>query len=576
MNNKEIGVSDKSFTRLGPMFNAYPDSIGEKLSDIIEFLKLPELENVFDSFYVLPSVFNTDLDRGFSVIDYELNENYASIEDLNELKKNGIALKLDIVLNHSSVLSKQFQDILINGEDSKYKDFFINWNEFWEGYGQMTEEGYIQPDSKYIKNMFFRKPGLPILNVRMPDGKNIPYWNTFYQEIKYEKVDAQDLIRNMEIQYTSAERLAELINRSLDEGKKPSEIELGKFIRYRENVINLLESRRKYLGQMDLNIKSPLVWEFYEQTLKKLSEYGAEIIRLDAFAYTSKEPGSRNFLNEPETWDILARFNKLADKYGLTLLPEIHSKYEDRIHEKLSERGYLVYDFFLPGLIIDVLERNNNEYLIKWITDLLEKNIHPINMLGCHDGIPLLDLKGLMPDEQIDSLIKIIVDRGGHVKDLHGEKNIYYQVNATYYSALGEDDRKLLLARAIQIFMPGKPQVWYLDLFAGKNDYEAVLKAGQGGHKEINRTNLSLEQVKTGIRKDVVKNQLSLLKFRNTCPAFGFGAKLELLDSESSMLKLCWKNNGYEATLNADLKNYSFEIISTDKYGKELYCFKSE
>ena len=99
-------------------------------------------------------------------------------------------------------------------------------------------------------------------------------------------------------------------------------------------------------------------------------------------------------------------------------------------------------------------------------------------MLGCHDGIPLLDLKGLIPDEEIEDLIRTVVGRGGLVKDLHGKKNIYYQVNATYFSALGEDERKLLLARAIQIFMPGIPQVWYLDLFAGTNDYEAVKKAG--------------------------------------------------------------------------------------------------
>ena len=118
-------IQEKSLIRSGPMINAYPDSIGEKLEDIIRLLKTPELENTFDSFYILPSIYNTDLDRGFSVIDYELNENYASLEDLKELKKIGMALKLDIVLNHSSVLSKQFQDILNKGENSKYKDFFI-------------------------------------------------------------------------------------------------------------------------------------------------------------------------------------------------------------------------------------------------------------------------------------------------------------------------------------------------------------------------------------------------------------------------------------------------------------------
>jgi len=575
MNNKNINNPRKSHIGSGPMLNAYPDSIGEKLDDIIKLLKMPDFENAFDSFYILPSIYNTDLDRGFSVIDYELNENYASVEDLKELKKTGIKLKLDFVLNHSSVLSKQFQDILKNGEKSKYKDFFVNWNKFWDGYGQMTDEGYIQPDAKIIKDMFFRKPGLPILNVRMPDGKEVPYWNTFYQEIKYEKVDTQDLMQNMEIQFLSAAKLAEVINKSLEEGKKPSEIEFGKFSRYRESVINYLESRRKYLGQMDLNIKSPLVWEFYEETLKKLFEYGAEIVRLDAFAYLSKEPGLKNFLNEPETWDILERIKALADKSNLTLLPEIHSKYEEKIHEKLARKGYVIYDFFLPGLIIDMFERSNNEYLIKWITEIQEKKYRVVNMLGCHDGIPLLDLKGLLPDEQIDSLIKMIVDKGGYVKDLHGEKNMYYQVNATYYSALGEDDRKLLLARAIQIFMPGKPQVWYLDLFAGKNDYEAVRKSGQGGHKEINRTNLTLEQSKNELKNNIVLQQLSLLRFRNIFPAFGFDAELEIFDTESDVLSLCWKNNGCKAILNANLKDYTFNIDAINNEGKTVYQFNS-
>ena len=75
---------------------------------------------------------------------------------------------------------------------------------------------------------------------------------------------------------------------------------------------------------MDLNIKSPLVWEFYDDTLKKLAEYGARIVRLDAFAYAPKEPGEKNFLNEPGTWELLERIRELADKYNLTLLPEIH------------------------------------------------------------------------------------------------------------------------------------------------------------------------------------------------------------------------------------------------------------
>ena len=142
--------------------------------------------------------------------------------------------------------------------------------------------------------------------------------------------------------------------------------------------------------------------------------------------------------------------------------------------------------------------------------------------------IPVLDLKGLISDERIQNLIDVIVKRGGKVKNLHGQTNIYYQVNATYYSALGEDDKKMLIARAIQMFMPGKPQVWYLDLFAGSNDYEAVKRAGAGGHKEINRTNLSQKDIESGLEKEVVKKQLEMLKFRKEFPAFGFDAEMTI------------------------------------------------
>jgi sucrose phosphorylase len=183
-------------------------------------------------------------------------------------------------------------------------------------------------------------------------------------------------------------------------------------------------------------------------------------------------------------------------------------------------------------------------------------------MLGCHDGIPLLDLKGLLPDEQIERLIQIVVARGGSIKDLHGQKNTYYQVNATYFSALGEDENKLLLARAIQVFMPGKPQIWYLDLFAGKNDYDAVAKAGPGGHKEINRTNLSIDQVHELMHRDVVQKQLDLLRFRNTSPAFGLDASLQILESEPWILKLRWENRGVQATLEANLRDITYKITT--------------
>ena len=563
----------------GPMLNAYPDSLGGNLSDIANFLSKNELKDVFSSFYILPSLFHTDLDRGFSVIDYSLNELFAKKEDLEKLDELGIDLKLDFILNHASVLSKQFQDIIKNGEKSKYRDFFIDWNKFWDGCGEMTESGYIQPKPELIKDMFFRKPGLPILMVRFPDGKEVPYWNTFYQEVRYPSLDAVDIRNITGVQYSIAEGLASLLNESLIEGKSPEKI-LNESNIYsnklsddqKKKLCDKLESERKYLGQMDLNIKSPLVWEFYDNTLKTLADYGAKIVRLDAFAYAPKEVGEKNFLNEPATWDVLTKVRELADKYNVRLLPEIHASYEEKIYEKIANKGYMTYDFFLPGLIIDAFEQQSGEVLKKWADELVEKKIQVVNMLGCHDGIPLLDLKGLISEERIQSVIDTVVKRGGYVKDLHGQKNVYYQVNATYYSALGEEDKRMLLARAIQIFMPGKPQVWYLDLFAGKNDHEAVKRAGAGGHKEINRTNLTTKEMEAGLQRDIVLKQLEMLRFRHTFPVFSNESEFSMKCTGSKIF-MEWKNKEERAVLKADLSDFNFDILA-EKNGEKIYQYK--
>jgi len=91
----------------GVMLNAYPDSIGQNLHDLVSMLQKPEFKDVFSLFYALPTFFNSDLDRGFSIIDYNLNKDLVSTSDLKALKQLKITLKFDIVLNHLSVASKR-------------------------------------------------------------------------------------------------------------------------------------------------------------------------------------------------------------------------------------------------------------------------------------------------------------------------------------------------------------------------------------------------------------------------------------------------------------------------------------
>jgi sucrose phosphorylase len=561
------------------MFNAYPDSIGENLSDLVKLLETPQCQGAFSLLYLLPTFFNSDLDRGFSVIDYDINRELVAPEDIAALKALGIQFKFDLVLNHLSVNSPQFQDLLAQGDDSDYRDFFVDWNQFWDGYGQMGPDGYVIPDDWCLRKLFMRKPGLPILMVRFPDGSQRPYWNTFYQKIVYQQLRLSDLEPLAGLDTEAKQQMLEMINQAIRAEARIDNLDFGPFSAHRRQVIDIVESRREYLGQMDLNARSEKVWAFYAATFARLKAYGARIIRLDAFAYLHKAPGEANFFNKPGTWEYLERLRQLAREYELIVFPEIHSEYGRGLHEEVAGEGFPIYDFFFPGLVIDALDNADNRALLNWIKEVENKGFSTINMLGCHDGIPMLDLRGvevdgglrpgLLDDARIEAAMERLIERGGRVKNLYGpdgKKIAYYQLNATFFSALGEDERKLRLARAIQMFIPGIPQVWYLDLFAGRNNYAAADQGGPAGHKEINRTNLTTAEVAEGLHKPVVLDQLDLMRMRNQAPAFQ--GQLSIRDTEPERLSLHWRHEEFVAELEANLADLTFQVRYTDAEGQ--------
>ena len=116
------------------------------------------------------------------------------------------------------------------------------------------------------------------------------------------------------------------------------------------------------------------------------------------------------------------------------------------------------------------------------------------------------------------------------------------------------------------MFSPGIPQVWYLDLFAGKNNYEAADRGGAAGHKEINRTTVSSRDIEEGLKRAIVQDQLALIRLRNTSPAFD--GQLEIGDTGEHLLHLTWNNGSCSAILTADLRNHGFTVTDTGGDGE--------
>ncbi|MCB0747702.1 MAG: sucrose phosphorylase [Ignavibacteriae bacterium] len=320
--------------------------------------------------------------------------------------------------------------------------------------------------------------------------------------------------------------------------------------------------------QVDLDINSETTKEFLRKYFRNFSDNNISIVRLDAIGYMVKKPGSSFFMVDPEIYEILDWISDMAQSYNIELLPEVHAHYT--IQFKLAEKGYWIYDFILPYMILESFYFRNGERLKKY---LKERPSNQFTMLDCHDGLPIKpDLEDLVEATDIKKVVNVCVERGANLSKILSKNNQseddfeVHQINASFYSLLDYNDRAYISARAIQLFTPGIPQIYYVGLLAGENDYEAVKT---GGGRGINRHDYSLEEIDNAVEENVVKRLIKLIKFRNDYPAFD--GKFSLIETEPHIIKMNWKNGISECSLTVNLKNYEAFInyFSNDNYVKE-------
>lgn len=137
--------------------------------------------------------------------------------------------------------------------------------------------------------------------------------------------------------------------------------------------------------QIDLDVRKKVTQEFIKQTLNQLIEHGADIIRLDAFAYAVKKLDTNDFFVEPEIWDLLAQVRDDIAAKGAMILPEIHEHYS--MPFKIAKHGYFIYDFALPMVTLYSLYSGKSERLAHWLKMCPMKQF---TTLDTHDGIGVL------------------------------------------------------------------------------------------------------------------------------------------------------------------------------------------
>ncbi len=465
---------------------------GQTLKDL-HGLMTGSLKDVFGAVHILPFFLPIDgADAGFDPIDHTLVDPKVGCWSDVEALAQDVDIMADVIVNHMSAESPQFQDVLGRGAASPYDKLFLTKDDVFP----------LGPTQDELSAIYRPRPGLPFTKKMLGTGEERDYWTTFTPQ------------------------------------------------------------------QIDINVERVEGEVHLDGILRQFREAGIRIIRLDAVGYAVKRPGSSCFMI-PETYAFIDRLKSRAREFAIEVLVEVHSYYRQQI--EVAKLVDWVYDFALPPLLLHAFAFKTAKYLAEWI------RIRPSNalsVLDTHDGIGIIDIgadatdrmarPGLVPAKELDALIEIIHKRTkGESRQATGSaaSNLdLYQVNCTFFDAMERDVERYLLARAIQFFLPGIPQIYYVGLMCGTNDVDLLRKTGVG--RDINRHYYSREELERHLETAPVRRLLELIRLRNTHAAFSGKMTMDIFSDAA--LALRWSKAADWAQLVVNFEQGCGELRYTD------------
>lgn len=476
------------FSPRAPQLIVYADRFGGTIP-VVDDLVRTSLEGVFGGVHVLPFYTPFDgADAGFDPIDHAaVDPRLGTWGDIKSLSSR-VTVVADVIVNHMSASSRQFEDVRALGDASPWSPMFLTMGDVFPG-------GATEQD---LAGIYRPRPGLPFTRMRL-GGEPRLVWTTFTP------------------------------------------------------------------AQVDLDVTQQLTWSYLTGVVDQLTASGVSVLRLDAVGYTGKLAGTNCFMTDA-SFEFMGRLRRYARDRGALTLLEVHGHFGQQID--VARHADLVYDFALPPLVLHAIAAADPVPLGRWL------KIRPTNsvtVLDTHDGIGIIDAganelrpgePGLLDEAQVAELVRSVHDNSRGTSRLAtgaGASNLdLYQVNCTFFDALARDPSRYLLARAVQLFTPGTPQVYYVGLLAGSNDVELFGRTGVG--RDVNRHCYSRAEIEDRLREPVVRAQLSLLKLRARHPAFAGHFAFEV---SGDRIELRWRHGGTELYLEADFGRATFIIGGT-------------
>ena len=313
-------------------------------------------------------------------------------------------------------------------------------------------------------------------------------------------------------------------------------------------------------SQVDIDVNHRAGKDYLVRILEALKSGGVKVVRLDAVGYAVKTPGTDSFMT-PETLEFVREITKLIHSYDMRVLVEVHAHYTQQL--EISPLVDLIYDFQTAPLLLHSFFTGTVDKLADWFT------IRPtncLNVLDTHDGYGIIDggpingKPGLISQDEMAAIFKKAEQNtGGHsaiASVIPQWFSLPHQINATLPNIVANDEAYVAM-RAVQFFLPGEPQVYYVGLFNGMDDRELFAKTGQG--RDTNRHNYTPEEIATALETPVTKAIIALAKLRNMA---AFDGQFAWETVSENQIQLSWVNGseGLKLTITASVDSPKFEI----------------
>ena len=362
---------------------------------------------------------------------------------------------------------------------------------------------------------------------------------------------------------------------------------------------NLHQSRKVWTtfssDQADLNFKNPKVLLAILKVLLFYVSQGARYIRLDAIAFLWKEYGT-SCLHLSQTHQIIQLMRTILNRVApeVLIITETNVPHSDNLSYfgNGHNEAHLIYNFALPPLVLHAIQTGNAITLSKWASTLStpSSNTCFFNFLASHDGIGLNPVRGLVPESEIDELVKRTMANNGLVSNKNNTDGTQspYELNTTFFSALNSNTSedgtaidRYMVAQAILVSFAGVPGVYFSSIFGAENDRQAADSSGIA--RRINRQKYSkeiLEQELANPRSRAAciwGKYMEMLCVRRSNPSFHPQGRQEVLFLDRRVFGLV-RSSPNERQHVLCLHNLSAEpvrVTLTSQYHTGTSCFTS-